>query len=87
MSAPSTCPECATAIPEGGRSCSAPRGCSSSFGLLAFATMFCTSGLIETMPLTLAFIAAPALWGFWTSRGKRALFGDDLLEQAERQRA
>jgi len=71
------------------------------FGLLAFATMFCTSGLIETAPLTLtpaawyagsmllalAFIAAPALWGFWTSRGKRALFGEDLLEQAERQRA
>ncbi|HJQ98117.1 MAG TPA: hypothetical protein VJ826_07355, partial [Candidatus Polarisedimenticolaceae bacterium] len=71
------------------------------FGLLAFATMFCVSGLMEAMPLTLtpaawyagsmyfalAVIAAPALWGFWTSRGKRTLFGDDLLEQAERQRA
>ena len=70
------------------------------FGLLAFATFFCTSGVIEVTPLTLspaswyagsmffalAVIAAPALWGFWTSRGKRALFGDDLLEQAERQR-
>jgi serine/threonine-protein kinase len=63
------------------------------FGLLAFAAFFCTSALIEQTPLTpslsswyagsmilsLLVAASPALWGFWTSRGKRALFGDDVF--------
>jgi hypothetical protein len=57
------------------------------FGLLAFAAYFCTAGLIEQAPLSLSpsswyagsmllallFIVAPALWGFWTSRGRRSL--------------
>jgi serine/threonine-protein kinase len=68
------------------------------FGLLAFATMFCISQLVDLLPLTLApsgwyvpavllalgFIAAPALWGFWMSQAGRPLFRDELLEPAAR---
>ena len=32
--------------------------------------------------LALAFIVAPALWGFWTSRAGRPLFRDEILEPA-----
>jgi serine/threonine-protein kinase len=67
-------------------------------GLLAFAAMFTVAGLIEQLPLTLqpsgwylgtvllslAFIAAPALWGFWTSQAGRPLFKDEILEPAPR---
>ena len=63
-------------------------------GLLAFASMFTLSSLIDELPLTvhpsgwylgtvlfsLACIAAPALWGFWTSQAGRPLFRDDVLE-------
>lgn len=65
-------------------------------GLLALATMFCVSSLIDQMPLTphpagwylgamllaLAFIAAPALYGFWTSQAGRPIFRDEILEPA-----
>ena len=68
------------------------------FGLLAFATAFCTSSLLDNLPLTLhasgwyvdamlvglAFIAAPPLWGFWTSRSGRPLFVDGILEPVRR---
>ena len=63
-------------------------------GLLAFASMFTLSSLIDELPLTLhpsgwylgavlfslACIVAPALWGFWTSQAGRPLFRDDVLE-------
>jgi len=63
-------------------------------GLLAFATMFCVTALVEQMPLTphpagwylgamllaLAVIVAPALYGFWTSQAGRPLFRDEVLE-------
>ena len=65
-------------------------------GLLAFAAMFQVYRLLDRMPLTLgpgdwylgpvllalAFIAAPALWGFWTSRAGRPLFRDEILGPA-----
>jgi serine/threonine-protein kinase len=68
------------------------------FGLLAFAAMFFMARLMEEMPLTmrpagwylgatllaLAFIVAPALWGFWTSQAGRPLFRDEILEPAAR---
>jgi serine/threonine-protein kinase len=67
-------------------------------GLLAFAAMFQVYRLLDQLPLTLhpdgwyvgsvllalAFIAAPALWGFWTSRAGRPLFRDEILEPAAR---
>jgi serine/threonine-protein kinase len=67
-------------------------------GLLAFATMFFVSALLENMPMTLqpagwyagamflsiAFIVAPALYGFWTSQAGRPFFRDELLEPAAR---
>jgi serine/threonine-protein kinase len=65
-------------------------------GLLALATMTSVASLIDQMPLTphpagwllgsmllaLAFIAAPALYGFWTSQAGRPLFRDDILDAA-----
>jgi serine/threonine-protein kinase len=62
-------------------------------GLLAFATMFVVNSMLSELPLTLhppgwyvgvmllllAFILAPALWGFWTSQGGRSLFRDEIL--------
>jgi serine/threonine protein kinase len=67
-------------------------------GLLAFATMFGVSALIDRMPLTphpagwyagamamaLAFIVAPALYGFWILQAGRPLFRDEILEPAAR---
>jgi eukaryotic-like serine/threonine-protein kinase len=67
-------------------------------GLLAFAAMFQVYRLLDELPLTLhpdgwflgpvllalAFIAGPALWGFWTSRAGRPLFRDEILEPAAR---
>ena len=64
------------------------------FGLLAFAAMYHVFRLLDQLPLTLhpedwhlgavllalTFIAAPALWGFWTSRAGRPLFRDGILE-------
>ena len=61
-------------------------------GLLAFATMYTVSSLIGALPVTLsppgwyvgamvlslAAIAAPAIWGFWTAQGGRPLFRDEL---------
>jgi hypothetical protein len=32
--------------------------------------------------LALTFVAAPALWGFWTSQAGRPLFRDEILEPA-----
>jgi hypothetical protein len=32
------------------------------------------------MLLALGFVAAPALWGFWTSRAGRPFFRDEVLE-------
>jgi serine/threonine-protein kinase len=69
-----------------------------SSGLLGFAAMFQVYRLLDRLPLTshpdgwylgpvllaLAFIAAPALWGFWTSRAGRPLFRDEILGQAAR---
>jgi hypothetical protein len=66
------------------------------FGLLSFATIFVVSSLLDELPLTmhpadwylgsmllaLAFVSAPALWGFWTSRAGRPLFRDEILEPA-----
>jgi serine/threonine-protein kinase len=63
-------------------------------GLLGFASMFTVGTLIDELPLTihpegwymgavllsLVFIAAPALWGFWTSQAGRPLFRDEILE-------
>ena len=37
---------------------------------------------LGTMLLALAFIAAPALYGFWTSQAGRPFFRDDILEKA-----
>ena len=65
-------------------------------GLLAFAATFQVYRLLERLPLmfhpdgwylgsvllALAFIAAPALWGFWTSRAGRPLFRDEILGPA-----
>jgi len=65
-------------------------------GLLAFAAMFNVIRLIDGVPLTphpaawylgatllsLAFIIAPALYGFWISRAGRPLFRDEVLEPA-----
>jgi len=65
-------------------------------GLLALATMTSVSALLSQMPLTphpagwylgamllaLAFIVAPALYGFWTSQAGRPLFRDEVLEPA-----
>jgi hypothetical protein len=73
-------------------------GVLSRFGLLAFAAMFSVTRLLDGLPLTLnpagwylgavllalAFVAAPALWGFWTSRAGRPLFRDEILEPAAR---
>jgi serine/threonine-protein kinase len=67
-------------------------------GLLAFAAMFQVYRLLDQLPLTLhpdgwylgavllalTFIAAPALWGFWTSQAGRPLFRDEILEPAAR---
>jgi eukaryotic-like serine/threonine-protein kinase len=66
------------------------------FGLLAFAAMFHVYRLLDRMPLTLhpegwymgtmlltlTFIAAPPLWGFWTSQAGRPLFRDEILGPA-----
>ena len=63
-------------------------------GLLAFATSFHVYRLLDQLPLALhaagwylgtvllvlTFSAAPALWGFWTSRAGRPLFRDEILE-------
>ena len=68
------------------------------FGLLSFATMFAVSALIGRMPLTphpagwylgamlmaVAFIVAPAFYGFWISQAGRPLFRDEVLEPAAR---
>jgi len=68
------------------------------FGLLAFAAMYHVFRLLDQLPLTLdpagwylgavllalTFIAAPALWGFWTSRAGRPLFRDEILEPTAR---
>jgi serine/threonine-protein kinase len=67
-------------------------------GLLAFAAMFSVYAVIDQIPLTphpspwylgtmllsLAFIVAPALYGFWTSRAGRPLFHDEVLEPTAR---
>ncbi len=64
------------------------------YGLLAFAAMFQFYRLIDSLPLALqpdgwylgtvllalTCIAAPVLWGFWTSRAGRPLFRDEVLE-------
>jgi hypothetical protein len=65
-------------------------------GLLAFAAMFTVLRVVQQIPLTphpapwylgatllsLACIAAPALYGFWISRAGRPLFRDEVLEPA-----
>jgi serine/threonine-protein kinase len=65
-------------------------------GLLAFAAMNCIGALLGEMPLTphpagwylggmllaIAFIVAPAFYGFWTSQAGRPLFRDEILEPA-----
>jgi serine/threonine-protein kinase len=65
-------------------------------GLLAFAAMFQVYRLLDHLPLTshpagwyqgpmllaLAFIVAPALYGFWTSQAGRPLFRDAILDPA-----
>ncbi len=65
-------------------------------GLLAFAMSTTVSTLIGALPLTfgaagwfagatllsLGFIAAPGVWGFWSSRAGRPLFRDQVLEPA-----
>jgi hypothetical protein len=67
-------------------------------GLLAFATTTTVSSLIGELPLTphpagwyagatllsLAFIMAPALYGFWVSQAGRPMFRDELLEPVAR---
>src|SRR5262249_18593210 len=67
-------------------------------GLLGFAAMFAVSALAAQMPLmpqppawylgtmlvTLAAIAAPALYGFWISRAGRPLFREEVLAPARR---
>ena len=40
------------------------------------------AGTSGGMLLALGFIAAPALWGFWTSQAGRPLFRDEVLEPA-----
>ncbi len=66
------------------------------FGLLAFAALYYVFRLLDRLPMTLqpagwyqgamllalAFIVAPALYGFWTSRAGRPLFRDEILEPA-----
>jgi len=66
------------------------------FGLLAFAALYYEFRLLDQLPLTshpagwyqgsvllaLAFIVAPALYGFWTCQGGRPLFRDEILEPA-----
>jgi hypothetical protein len=68
------------------------------FGLLPFAALYHVFRLLERVPLTLdpagwylgavllalTFIAAPALWGFWTARAGRPLFRDEILEPPAR---
>jgi serine/threonine-protein kinase len=68
------------------------------FGLLAFAAIFGVHWLLDQLPLTLqppgwylgsmllarGLVAAPALWGFWTSQAGRPLFRDEILEPAPR---
>jgi serine/threonine-protein kinase len=65
-------------------------------GLLAFAAMFQVYRLLDRLPLTmqpdgwylgpvllsLTFLVAPPLWGFWTSRAGRPLFRDEILGPA-----
>ena len=67
-------------------------------GLLGFATMFGVSGLLTQLPLTpspagwyagvmvvsLAFVVAPALYGFLISQGGRPLLRDEILGPAPR---
>jgi len=45
-------------------------------------TMHPSGWYLGTMLLALGFIAAPALWGFWTSQAGRPLFRDEVLEPA-----
>ncbi len=68
------------------------------FGLLALAAQYHVLRLLDQLPLGLqpdgwylgatllglTAIAAPALWGFWTSRGGRPLFRDEILEASKR---
>ncbi|HEV8334788.1 MAG TPA: hypothetical protein VGR67_00015 [Candidatus Polarisedimenticolia bacterium] len=63
-------------------------------GLLGFAVMISIFNLMDKLPLTphpagwylgtmllaLLVIAAPALYGFWTSQAGRPLFRDEILE-------
>jgi serine/threonine-protein kinase len=72
-------------------------GVLSGSGLLAFAAMFQVYRLLDQLPLTphpagwyqgsmllaLAFIVAPALYGFWTCQAGRPLFRDEILEPAQ----
>jgi serine/threonine-protein kinase len=67
-------------------------------GLLGLATWFSVIFLIDRLPLTLhpaawylgatllslAFIVAPALYGFWISQAGRPLFRDEVLEPLPR---
>ncbi len=67
-------------------------------GILGFATAMNITALITELPLTprpaswyagatllsLAFITAPALYGFWTSQAGRPLFRDEILEPVAR---
>jgi predicted Ser/Thr protein kinase len=69
-------------------------------GLLGFAVMISTFNLIDKLPLTphpvgwyletmllaLLVIAAPALYGFWTSQAGRPLFRDEILEPVAERR-
>jgi hypothetical protein len=41
---------------------------------------------LATMLLALLVIAAPALYGFWTSQAGRPLFRDEILEPVTEQR-
>jgi hypothetical protein len=66
------------------------------FGLLALAALYYVFRLLDQLPLTshpagwyqgsmllaLAFIVAPALYGFWTCQAGRPLFRDEILEPA-----
>jgi hypothetical protein len=67
-------------------------------GLLAVAAMMSVNALLGQLPLTphpagwyagtmllsLAFIVAPAAYGFWTSQAGRPLFRDEILGAAAR---
>jgi hypothetical protein len=67
-------------------------------GLLGFAAMFLLNTSLRELPLMprpagwftgvrlllLAFVVAPALYGFWRSQAGRPLFGDELLGTAKR---